>query len=520
MAWTTATFNQNGGSGGETRTLYANYSTWTYEGVTYYEFEYFATRQSTSSTYRVKTVAVPTKAGYEFAGYYSPTDSQFVQPSGNVLDNGYTGTRFSNAIPFQLAARWNLVYTTATLDAGGGSGGTSTFYRRPSDGKCFSDAALTTEISAIVPPTRGGYLFAGATYNGVTVIDSSGNFTAAFAAMEITAASITVVAQWTGDSTTVTVSANGGTGGTSTFYRRMSDGVCFADADFTLEISYISLPTRQGYDFIGATYNGATVIDSAGNFTAAFADMSISAASITVTAEWQLAGSTFGSIVDFFGLASDTLIPIASDNGDNKKRVCVTNASWSYNNPPEQTYAGRYSSGVDSTSNTWRNPSVTYRVVGDMTFVCQLGKAFAKSGSISGYMIAEVEIATLIGEFPVVRVEGVANEGANAINLFNVSVAIEGAAHAQNLAGAIGGDCILQRCTFRAKADPVVLAENNFPCASDVVRGQMTVIADMIAETSSDAPSAANGFAMVGNPKRGRDGLFESYAVTLQKEIT
>lgn len=270
-------------------------------------------------------------------------------------------------------------------------------------------------------------------------------------------------------------------------------------------IGELPTATRFGATFLGWYVNGVQVTSQS--------SWPIDADGVAV-AEWD---TRFGRVVDYFNLASSNLRPIASDNGDNKKRVCVTNASWS---GTTQLSAGRYSSGVDDTSNVWRNPSVTYRVVGDMTFACQLGTAFAKSGTISGYMITAVETTTLVGELPVIKVEAVANEGVNAINLFSVSFSVEAAEHAQNLMSALAGSgYVLQRCTLRATADPVVLAENNFPCASDVVRGKITVVADVIAEAQNYTPGYGNNFALVGSPKRGTDAMFETYSITLQREI-
>lgn len=234
--------------------------------------------------------------------------------------------------------------------------------------------------------------------------------------------------------------------------------------------------------------------------------------------------ATFGEVFDWFGFSADEayagkLIPISSDSGDNIKRVCVTNARWV--SGEQRDGAGRYSAGVDAVSGVWRNPSVTYRVVEDVTFACNLGKAFAKTGTaISGYMINDVAVDTQIGEFPTVKVEAVANEGADAINLFAVSIPIVAAAHAENLNSALGGDAILQRSTLRAHADPVVCAENNFPCASDVVRGRYTFTATVIAQDSADVPSAAGGFTLVGSPERTVESGCAAYSVTMQKEIT
>jgi hypothetical protein len=117
-----------------------------------------------------------------------------------------------------------------------------------------------------------------------------------------------------------------------------------------------------------------------------------------------------------------------------------------------------------------------------------------------------------------VTVESTANEGADAINLFAVSIPIAANAHAQNLLSAIGGSGELQVCTARASCDPVVCAENNMPCASDVVRGKIDVTGDIIMLDAS-APTAGTGFTLVGDPRKTREGVFPEYTATVTKEI-
>ena len=200
-----------------------------------------------------------------------------------------------------------------------------------------------------------------------------------------------------------------------------------------------------------------------------------------------------------------------------------------------QTGAGRYSRDYSHAANdptevsgVWRNPSVTYAVVGDCTVETQLGKAFpavyAGTGSsrrmtVSGYMIVEVRVETATGSFPRVTVTAVANEGADAINLFAVSIPVIARARAQLLLGALTGGGNLSRCDAAATCSPVVVAENGMPCASDVVAGRYVVSAETFAPNREAAPVAANGFTSTGEPKSNGDRDYPAWSVAAEKEI-
>ncbi|MBR4353770.1 MAG: hypothetical protein IKP97_00535 [Kiritimatiellae bacterium] len=229
-------------------------------------------------------------------------------------------------------------------------------------------------------------------------------------------------------------------------------------------------------------------------------------------------------IFDYFNLATNALVPIASSSGDEYHRATAA-------------HNGKYENGVNQISGVWRNPSVTYVVKANTTVSVKLGKAFAaqKSGSTmtrSGYMITTVEIVTEIGKFPTVTVSAVANEGANAVNnftvnanKFNVSVAVVARSKAQNLLNAISGGGYLQRVTLRGTCDPVVCEENLMPCASDIVNGRYELSAETVAPNGESAPrmasaSGANGgFALIGIPKVYRDRDFVRYSIDGRKEM-
>ena len=172
----------------------------------------------------------------------------------------------------------------------------------------------------------------------------------------------------------------------------------------------------------------------------------------------------------------------------------------------------------------WRNPSVTYLVVRDTTVSAALGKAFpaTRSGStmtVSGYMVTSVRVSTSVGAFPTVTVSATANEGADAINLFAVSVPVLARARAQNLLGAFSGGGLMQTCDLVASCAAVVCAENNMPCASDVVQGRLTESATMYAANGESAPTADSQFTSVGEPKSCGDTDYQLWSITAEKEI-
>ena len=173
---------------------------------------------------------------------------------------------------------------------------------------------------------------------------------------------------------------------------------------------------------------------------------------------------------------------------------------------------------------------MTYVVKADTTVSVQLGKGYAATISrstmtVSGFMITTVEINTEVGKFPTVTVSAVANEGANAVNEFNVSVPVVARSKAQNLLGAISGGGHLQRCALVATCDPVVCEENLMPCASDIVNGRYELAAETLAAENNAAPTMATasgsngGFALIDDPKQTSESDFVRYTVKARKEM-
>ena len=414
-----------------------------------------------------------------------------------------------------------MAWRTVNFSANGGTlNSTTPLYYQTSSPTYWASAknsGASYMVHSITKPTRSNYIFSGfwssSSGSGTQYVSASGSMLIPSTAPTD---GITVYAGWNAYAT-ITLNGNGGSGGTASFYYKLDGGGFYSDTALTSAITSITPPTGAGV-FRGYSLNGVLYIDEQGRFTQALLSAAISA-NYTLTAQW----TKFGDVTDYFGFASANLIPISSDSGDGKRRTCAANATWS--GTTQNGGAGRYSSGVNDIGGIWRNPTVTYRVVGDVTFSTQLGKAYSatKSGStmtISGWMITSVHVQTAVGKFPTITVSAVANEGANAINLFSVSVSVVARARAQYLMSAVSGGGNLQTCDIEASCTPVVCAENNMPCASDVVGGKYVARATTYAPGGDAAPTAGNGFTSVGEPKACGDKDYPMWSITAEKEIT
>lgn len=408
----------------------------------------------------------PTLAGHDFLGWYT-------EQTG--------GTQYTAATVYQLHAdlvlfaHWSRYIYTIRFNPNGGE-----------VSRTEKDVTRNQQIGELPTPTKYANTFIG----WYTEPDGGEQWTASttYQRTEDT----TLYAHWETDpeySRTLNFNANGGTvSPTST------------TCTYGLAIGALPFPVRVGKKFIGwystSSASGGTKYteNSMCDWTGAK----------TIYARWV--DSMFGQVEDFFNLASNALIPTASTNGDNKQRICVA-------------HTGKYEPGVGATSGIWRNPLVTYVVAENTTVKVTLGKAFAGGSNLSGYMIVAVTVETRVGQFPTVTVEAVANEGANAINQFAVSIPVVARSKAQNLLNAVRGGGYLNACIVRASCDPVVIAENMMPCASDVVHGRLEVAATTIAANGENAPTAGGNFTSVGEPKQQNEASYTVYTLNAQKEI-
>lgn len=442
-------------------------------GAIYYDDAFGLFYDDPAMVTPVTDITIPTLECYRFTGFASG-GTTFIDASGHISPS------WTPTADITLTAGWERRSWRFGLDANGGTGGTAVIYRNGGV-DWYADDACAEIITHIQPPTRDGYTFAGFYTNNdpaQVVVDEDGLILATPA---LTQDNNTSKAIWTANTYTLTFDPNGGT--TTTDSKTVT---------FGQPIGEIPTATRRNAIFLGWAVNGTTIASST------VWTIPNNARAVAV---WEL---QFGDVVDYFGFASASLKPIASDSGDNRQRLCMY-------------HTGKCD--ASEVSGVWRNPTVTYAVIRNMTLNVTLGHAFAGGLNASGYMITTAEVHTQVGQFPTVTISAVANEGRNAINLFPFSVSIVARSKAQNLMGAISGGGRLNAMSVIASCDPVVIAENMMPVASDVVHGKITASADTIVINHDNAPTAAGGFTEIGTPKQCTEAYYSKWHIDAERDI-
>ena len=165
-------------------------------------------------------ITVPIRTGYKFKGYYDGSETCYYTSAGVSAKNW---DKYSAAT---LSAHWEANIYVVTLNANGGTGGSSS-----------GEVAYASSMPAITLPTRTGYTFEGyydAEENGVQYYSTTGTSAKTWDKTE----NSTLYAHWKAAKYTVTL--NNGDSGSS------SVSVTYGSAMPT-----ITLPTRTGYAFAG-----------------------------------------------------------------------------------------------------------------------------------------------------------------------------------------------------------------------------------------------------------------------------
>jgi uncharacterized repeat protein (TIGR02543 family) len=208
----------------------------------------------------VATVAAPTKTGYTFAGWYSNADLTTAYDLTAGVYNNLT-----------LYAAWTPNTYTVSYNSNSGSGTTAS-------------GSMTYGVSGTLASsgfTRTGYTFAG--WN--TAADGNGTaYTAGATVSNLTATNggtVTLYAQWTPNTYTITFNANGGTGTMTNQSRSYNDDKGLTESSYAL----------TGYDFNG--WN--TKADGTGT---SYGDKQVTnlsdtnGASVTLYAQWKPSENT------------------------------------------------------------------------------------------------------------------------------------------------------------------------------------------------------------------------------------
>ena len=238
------TYNLNGGKiGSSTTNPVQNYN---------YETDVYIGNYSSGAT----AYATPSKDGYDFGGWKYTGSTVGYWTKDNVYANKYHKGQWEHG-DITLYAQWSKKTYTVTYNANGGTGA-------PANQTKTHGVDLTLSSTK---PTRDGYDFV--LWN--TKSDGSGT-TYKSGAKYTANANLTLYAQWSKKTYTVTYNANGGSGAPSA--QTKTHGV-----DLTLSSTK---PTRDGYNFTG--WN--TKSDGAGTAYSSGAKYTRNE-SVTLYAQWS-----------------------------------------------------------------------------------------------------------------------------------------------------------------------------------------------------------------------------------------
>lgn len=287
------TYNPNGGSVSVEGYGY-NDSGWiTQNGNVYFHNVPYGT---SDDPYNATTFGL-TKTGYDFDGkWYLYNAAEGITSTGLDQDTAYSSTTYysqenknitseNTSVYCYLYAGWTPKTLKLTLDANGGSGGTSAIWYKYGTNTFYSDSGCTTTITKITAPTRTGYTYTHYYGDGSSggsadekYINQDGTFTTDLVTDIYKDA--TLYALWTANTYTIAYNANSGSG-------TMSSSSHTYDTVANLTTNTF---TKAGYEFAGwntkADGTGTSYTDgqSVKNLT------STNGGNITLYAQWEPKG--------------------------------------------------------------------------------------------------------------------------------------------------------------------------------------------------------------------------------------
>ena len=265
----TVTYNGNGADGGST----AN-SSHTYD----------AAKNLTANGY--------TKTGYTFAGWNTAADG-----SGTAYTNSQSVTNLTsvNGATVTLYARWTANTYTVAYDGNGSTGGST------ADSAHTYDTAKNLTANGY---SKTGYTFAGwnTGANGSGTSYTNGQSVTNLSA--VNGATVTLYAQWTANTYTVTYDGNGATGGSTANSSHTYDTAKNLTAN-----GY----TKTGHSFEGwaMSSGGAAVYTDAQSVTNLTA---VNGATVTLYAVWEPLPADYSAVTAAIALAQAATLPANAAN--------------------------------------------------------------------------------------------------------------------------------------------------------------------------------------------------------------
>ena len=209
---------------------------------------------SVTATYdsAMPSATAPTRTGYTFHGYFTEANGEGTKYYNADMSSAHIWDKANNTTT--LYAHWTANSYTVTLDANGGTGGTTSV-----------SATYDSAMPSATAPTRTGYTFTGYYYNDTQYYDGSMTSTHTWDRASAT----TLQAHWTINNYTLTYDVNGGNA-LSPDHKSVTYNTAYGE---------LPTPTRTGYTFVG-WYTQAT------GGTAVSSSTIMGAGDVTIHAHW------------------------------------------------------------------------------------------------------------------------------------------------------------------------------------------------------------------------------------------
>ncbi len=209
---------------------------------------------SVTATYdsAMPSAEAPTRTGYTFHGYFTEANGEGTKYYNADMSSAHIWDKANNTTT--LYAHWTANSYTVTLDANGGTGGTTSV-----------SATYDSAMPSATAPTRTGYTFTGYYYNDTQYYDGSMTSTHTWDRASAT----TLQAHWTINNYTLTYDVNGGNA-LSPDHKSVTYNTAYGE---------LPTPTRTGYTF-GGWYTQAIGGDAVSSETI------MGAADVTIHAHW------------------------------------------------------------------------------------------------------------------------------------------------------------------------------------------------------------------------------------------